>query len=147
MKISAGDDEIFIEYKRLEQDTGFLVHVCMTYENLRPYLKGFYLTLNEWRFDRDTEGWKLDVKHWKEVAEDWMDGDWHWEAARHAAKCKAGLGGEAPSQVRMVPQMIQDVEVLSMLFGHECPTKRLIRGVSLARVLYGFGDVSDGGWR
>lgn len=39
---------IWLDYKTLERDTGFLVHVMMTFENLWPYLKGFYLTMNGW---------------------------------------------------------------------------------------------------
>lgn len=40
--------EIWLDRKALEQHTGFLVHMFMSYENMRPYLKGFYLTLNGW---------------------------------------------------------------------------------------------------
>ena len=34
-----------INYKKLERDLGFLVHVSMTYEKIKPFLRGFYLTL------------------------------------------------------------------------------------------------------
>ena len=51
-----------LNYKELESDLGFLVHLAMTYQNFKPFLKGFYATLNEWRADRDEEGWKLSHK-------------------------------------------------------------------------------------
>jgi hypothetical protein len=75
-----------VDYKQLEKDTGFLVHVFMTYELLRPYLKGFYLTLNSWRFDRGDGGWKYDRRDWEDLAEEfWNDGE-RWEEARDDTK-------------------------------------------------------------
>jgi hypothetical protein len=140
------NDEILLDFKRLERDTGFLVHVCMTYENLRPYLKGFYLAMNEWRYDRDKEGWKLNKQEWEDIADDWMDGSWHWEAVKSEMKLGSGSRAETPNKVRMVPQMIQDVELLAELFKQERPSKRLIRGRGIARILYGFGDASGAGF-
>lgn len=128
VKNSRSKDEIRLDFKCLEQDTGFLVHVCMTYENLRPYLKGFYLAMNEWRFDRDREGWKMSKGQWGDIAEDWLDGAWDWEAGKREGTNSSGTKSEIPHEVRMVPQMVQDVEVLTALFGEEQPSKRLIRG-------------------
>ena len=51
-----------VNYKELESDLGFLVHLSMTYFNMKPFLKGFYSTLNGWRQDRDEKGWKLSFK-------------------------------------------------------------------------------------
>ena len=59
------DEELdlpWINFKQLERDLGFLVHVSMTYEKIKPFLRGFYLTLNSWRKGRDKEGWKLSNK-------------------------------------------------------------------------------------
>ena len=76
-------DQILIECRTLEQDTGFLVHVFMTYENLRPFLKGFYLSLNEWRYDRDAQGWKMGRTHWEDIAEElWEDPSTQYELAK-----------------------------------------------------------------
>jgi hypothetical protein len=139
-------ETVLLDYKRLEQDTGFLVHVFMTYENLRPYLKGFYLTLNEWRFDRDEEGWKVNKRRRKDAVDDWLYGEGHWELESPGITNQAGFTRAAPKHVRMVPQMERDVELLSMLFNQACPSKRLIRGVRIARILYGFGDASGAGF-
>ena len=46
-------------YKQLESDVGFLVHLAMTYDTIKLFLRGFYLTLNSWREGRDKDGWKL----------------------------------------------------------------------------------------
>jgi hypothetical protein len=138
-----------VDYKQLEKDTGFLVHVFMTYENLRPYLKGFYLTLNGWRFDRDEEGWKLGKKDWEDMAEElWQDRDL-WRDAFEDSKGKSQhiMSGEgAPIMVKVNSRFIRDIEVLQLMFKEERPSSRLIRGFSVARILYGFGDASGAGF-
>ena len=37
---------------------GFLLYVTRTYPSMVPYLKGIHLTLDSWRPQRDSEGWK-----------------------------------------------------------------------------------------
>jgi hypothetical protein len=79
-----GKGDVWLEKKTLERDVGFLVHVFMTYSNLRPFLKGFYLTLNGWRSDRNKEGWKRKASEMEEdtsfsdvdadTADTWEDG-------------------------------------------------------------------------
>jgi hypothetical protein len=137
-----------VNYKQLEKDTGFLVHVFMTYENLRPYLKGFYLTLNGWRFDRDDEGWKLGKKDWEAMAEELWDDRGMWKDACDNCKSATEHLGEsaAPTMVRVNTRFIHDIKVLNMMFKYERPSSRLIRGFSLARILYGFGDASGAGF-
>jgi hypothetical protein len=51
-----------------------------------------------------------------------------------------------PKQVKMLERMRRDVEVLNCLFNQEKPTRRLVRGNRVARVLYGFGDASGAGF-
>jgi hypothetical protein len=68
IECQADSQGILLDRKLLEQDVGFLVHICMTYENLRPFLKGFHLSLNSWRFDRHAKGWMLDRSDWEESA-------------------------------------------------------------------------------
>jgi hypothetical protein len=147
-KIKHGRDGegVWVSYKQLEQDTSFLVHVFMTYENLRPYLKGFYLTLNEWRFDRDAEGWKLGKRHWEDYAAELFGESRLWKEAKVSAKTEDDKLEVKPKVVTMMPQMIQDVEVLGAMFKQEIPSKRLIRGFSVARIMYGFGDASGAGF-
>ena len=49
-----------IHFKTTDRLVGFIVYVCQTYDQLKPYLKGIYLTLNKWRNGRDEEGWLTD---------------------------------------------------------------------------------------
>jgi hypothetical protein len=52
----ATEPESHLNYKELEQATGFLYHLSMSYEDLAPYLKGFYLSLHKHLPRRDTDG-------------------------------------------------------------------------------------------
>lgn len=136
-----------LNHKLLEQDTGFLVHVFMTYENLRPYLKGFYLTLNRWRYDRSEAGWKMGRLEWEEKAEEMLGSEKLWKEVREYQRVEdlqKGVG--APGEVRAVERLKEDVMVLNQMFQCDTPSLRLIRGYSLARILYGFGDASGAGF-
>jgi hypothetical protein len=48
-----------LAHKELLSDHGFLVYVTRTYPSMKPYLKGFHLTIEMWRGGQDAEGWKL----------------------------------------------------------------------------------------
>ena len=67
MKVVEDDNCKELDYKELERSVGFLCHVSRTYPIIFPYLKGFYNTLNNWRRDRDGDGWKLSRTAWMEL--------------------------------------------------------------------------------
>lgn len=56
-KLEKGEEEL--DHKELLSDRGFLVYVTRTYPAMVPYLKGFHLTIENWRGNRDSEGWKI----------------------------------------------------------------------------------------
>ena len=58
-EINAG--RLQLDFKKLQSDRGFLVYVTQAYPGMKPYLKGFHLSLETWRGGRDEEGWKVDV--------------------------------------------------------------------------------------
>ena len=60
-----GDTDL--DFKHLHSDRGFMVYVTQAYPGMKPYLKGFHLSLETWRGGRDSEGWKL-PKHQESVA-------------------------------------------------------------------------------
>jgi hypothetical protein len=60
----AKDPDADFGCKEMEQAIGFLYHLSMTYEELAPYLKGFYLALHYHLPRRDAEGWKTNKKQW-----------------------------------------------------------------------------------
>ena len=41
--------------KEQERHTGFLNHLTMTFDDMTPFLKGFYLTLHSWQPKRDAD--------------------------------------------------------------------------------------------
>lgn len=143
-KIIGEEGAMKVDYRQLEKDTGFLVHVFMTYEHLRPYLKGFYLTLNEWRYNRDSNGWTYGKKDWESFAEAcWEDGG-RWEEWMNDRKSEQTKS--APTKVRVVPRFVEDVLVLEAMFRSPTPSLRLVRGFHIAKVVYGFGDASGAGF-
>jgi len=75
----SADESWNVNRKELEKDIGFLMHVTMTYDNLIPYLKGFYLTLNLWRGQRNKEGWKKGLEDWKDMAGWLFNNPERWE--------------------------------------------------------------------
>lgn len=140
-------ESVWLDYKTLEKDTGFLVHVMMTYENLRPYLKGFYLTLNGWRYDRSVSGWKRKREDWMEQVEEEGRDPTRWEDYRAAeAYRQEEEGNKAPREVKAVAQLFNDVKILRGMFQNNAPAQRLIRGRKVGRIIYGFGDASGAGF-
>ncbi len=57
--IVAAEETVLLDYKKLRSDRGFMVYVTQAYPLLKPYLKGFHLSLETWRGGRDTEGWLI----------------------------------------------------------------------------------------
>ncbi len=48
-----------LDFKQLRSDRGFMVYVTQAYPGLKPYLKGFYLSLEMWRGGQDCKGWQI----------------------------------------------------------------------------------------
>lgn len=71
-RLEKGEKEL--DHKELLSDRGFCVHLCNSYPAMKPYLKGFHLTIEMWRGNRDAEGWKLPSRN-LEKDEDSDDGD------------------------------------------------------------------------
>ena len=52
------DSNALLDVKELMVDRGFLNYIARTYPTITTFLKGFHLTIDGWRRDRDNEGWK-----------------------------------------------------------------------------------------
>ena len=73
-RLVQGDKEL--DHKELMSDRGFCVHLCNSYPAMKPYLKGFHLTIEMWRGGRDEEGWKLPInKPSHQMGEEGLDFD------------------------------------------------------------------------
>ena len=123
--------------KDLEIDVGFLVHVSMTYPQMKPYLKCFYLTMNSWRPFRDSHGWKLSGRALRAYCE---------ASNTFDANSELSDDEDAPTFVRSVPDFRLYLRALSSLFNGDLPALRLVRGSSVNIVSYGFGDASGAGF-
>jgi hypothetical protein len=142
-----------LEFKRLQSDQGFMMYVTQSYPSLKPYLKGFYLSLDSWRGGRNLEGWKERERQISlqelidqansltsnEVKLQWLIGN---------------LPGAAPNQqgpssgfTQAVPHFQQDLTALLFLTQSEKPILRRMRSAKyMHTAFYGFGDALSGGF-
>ena len=63
--LSMSDELPMLDNKEIVSDIGFLIHLSMSYPNIKPFLRGFYITLNSWREGRDKEGWKISERSYQ----------------------------------------------------------------------------------
>ena len=131
------------KYKELESDVGFLVHLAMTYSNIKPFLKGLYSTLNGWRKDRDDQGWKMSQKAYDLFLQLGRKAGDTYEQVDFSTKTKED---PTPEFVNVVPLMVDHIRVLDAMFQSEQPTLLLKRGFSRFEAMYIFGDASGLGF-
>ena len=113
----------FIPLKLLESYRGSLVYVQRTYPVITPYLKGYHLTIDSWRHDRDQAGWRLPKSQP-------LKGDYP----------------AAPTQVFPVPRLLEDVRALLSLFDSPVPPTRFVRAKFIKTAIYGYADASESGF-
>ena len=100
-----------MELKDLEKKVGFLVHLAMTYPLMFPFLKGFYLTMNSWRNQRDQSGWKMSRRAYEAfLAESSSPG----QSYRNHFSEKEDE--DAPEFVTAVPLLREHIKALLELF-------------------------------
>jgi hypothetical protein len=127
-----------IPRKRLEQIRGFLNYVAQTYTWLRPYLIGLHMTIDGWRPNRDSEGWRLqpsmilvkedlDNEGSNDESDEWLE---------------INSGPECPTFVSAVPRLSGDIEAMQTLCSCEKPPQQRVRCRNVGRAYYGFGDAS-----
>ena len=138
------EGQVEVPFKQLESDRGFLVYVTSAYPAMKPYLKGFHLSLEMWRGGRDTEGWKLRVAAGQDCPQrnsnDPEDG--HLLEDKGVVRERGPASGLTP----VVPRFRTDLEALMFLTTSVTPAKRVIRRREIITVVYGFGDASSGGF-
>ena len=140
-----------LDRKALDKDRGFLIHIARTFPMMVPYLRRIHNTLESWRLGRDSEGWKYSASDWVEylgeMEDDFDSSDKN--VRRRWKEWKVNLvqrEQSTPNLVRAVEGLLNDVRALEQLFSSPVPTKRLMRGKKLMRVVYGFGDASGSGF-
>ena len=138
------EEKTEVPFKQLESDRGFLVYVANAYPCMRPYLKGFHLSLEMWRGGRDAEGWKLKPTPRVHVRPG-EDNEFELESTLEE---KGFVQERGPSSgfTPVVPRFRTDLEALLLLTASPSPVKRIVRRKELVTVVYGFGDASSGGF-
>ncbi|KAL7571308.1 hypothetical protein ACA910_007629 [Epithemia clementina (nom. ined.)] len=106
-------EQALIDRKALERTRGFLVYVTLTYSSMTPYLKGLHLMLESWREDRDPEGWRLTPAEWALITQQSDKGE--------DERC-SNSQENAPSLVRPVPRLSQDIEGVAGIDECSCQT-------------------------
>ena len=146
-RLESGD--VDLNHTELRSDKGFMVHVTQAYPGMKPYLKGFHLSMETWRGGRDIDGWKLppgaqiSQDDLESVEEDWveilLDGDQQEEPVIVPTAPESGT-------TRAVPRFAADLRALLELSDSDKPTPRVVRGKVVLTAYYGFGDASSGGF-
>jgi hypothetical protein len=113
--------------KDLEHRRGFLLYVTRTFPATVPYLKGFHLTIDGWRNNRNDEGRKYLAREVRELLEKGEEMDTPDDVAAHP-KVKA--------KARLVEC---DLPAMPRLFDLPSPPQRLVWAINVAEVYYGFG--------
>ena len=133
------EEEACITQKELESDVGFLIYVARTFSAMRPYLKGFHLTLHGWRQGRDDTGWKSILRDEELDKEDLLEDEEHFDL-------EYGHSIKEPTYVKPVPRLSKDVQALHALTESPTPPMRIVRPNQVRSVCYGFGDASGAGF-
>ena len=127
-----------VNRKQLEKDRGFMVHLAMVYPTFVPYLKGFHLTLETWRPDRDDAGWKLPANEWIRIQNHFLEKGEDPPSLLLDHK-------DAPTCVKIVPRLVDDLKALQVLLEDATPPLRVIRSKLLRSMGLSFVDASGTG--
>jgi hypothetical protein len=141
--------ETMLDYKKLLLDRGFLVYITQAYPSMKPYLKGFHLSLETWRGNCDAEGWKK--RNNSPMDNEWEKGtacsleDVKLQALCQDAGDLSSYCKEPPSgKMTVLPRFKQDLEALLLLTKSKHPTMRRMRSNLVVTAYYGFSNASSG---
>ena len=157
------------ETKHFLSGRGFMVCVSMTCDFVVPFLKGFHLTADAWRPDRDAQGWKFTNRNMSREGQQRRSAQAAAEFEELLAEALNGADDEddtifpierelddwdeigndhakvLPACLTPVPRMEFDLRALSKIFESDVPLvvpRALGKVVSLT---HGFGDASGEG--
>jgi hypothetical protein len=140
--------EVELCHADLISDRGFLVYATRTYPAMIPYLKGFHLTAEMWRGNRDAEGYRLKEESGDDATVDsgstlgsTEDAD---RVRHHLPWNERGDTKHAPATgtTQAVPRLEADLKALKILTNFDLPPLRVVRPFHSVHVYYGFGDAS-----
>ena len=131
-EVQKGED---FNHNKLDQVQGLLVYVSRTYPSMTPYLKGIYLTLDQFRGGRYEDIWNRTESELKEVQNN-----------PETQECQGSK--ISPSRVVCpVNRFSSDVHVLTILNKSQAPTLIHVCPKYIATAFYVFVGVSVSGYR
>jgi hypothetical protein len=146
-------------YPEFISKRGFLVHVTVTYQHLKPYMKGVHLTANSWRINRDSDGWPSCPTSDEDELEEEEEADFEDRVMWHLAEEQLGRtpswsediardGDESKVKfVDPVPRLRQDLEAMAQFLSLDTPVMIVLRPVrGVYNLAYGFVDASGEGF-
>jgi hypothetical protein len=145
------DGVLVLDHKELLSDRGFLIYVTRSYPGMVPYLKGFHLTIEMWRGNRDEDGWKLSSKALslqtdRDIHLGPIDDDEAELAYLMRRKVETTLRAPKDGKTPIAPRLLHDLRALKSLTSSPLPPLRIVRPAQVVQVLYGFGDASGKGF-
>jgi hypothetical protein len=126
-----------LKQKDLEQRTGFLNHLAMTFEDMSPFLKGFYLTFSSWRGKRDVVDWKMSNEVWMKCLVAQMENGNISEAEFDPLELRG-----CPVEVTASSRFGDNVRALAIMFVPDEVLEVNLRSKKIFTAMYGFGDAS-----
>jgi hypothetical protein len=138
-----------LDHKRLEQVRGFLQYVTQTYSGMAPYIIGFHLTIDGWRSNRLTTGWRK-KPGLAPPSSDGVDEEIAiMEAAMGPTQESLGLNSgilDPPKYVKALPRFLSDLKAMrSLMSAPTLPLKRA-RCSKVVTAIYSFVDASGRGF-
>ena len=116
----------------------------MTFEDMTPFLKGFYLSLNSWRPKRDANDWKMSDKLWMQCLVEKFESGSITELEFENELDGQGDRG-CPNEVTASIRLFDDVRALASMFDSPTAPQINLRSKEVVTVIYGFGDASGTG--
>ncbi len=121
--------------------------MTQAYPGLKPYLKGFHLSLETWQGGRDSEGWKGRTR---ETNDNTAHLDMQDVKRALLTKVTTGRmdsrGGPPGGFTLAVPRFREDLEALTILTQGERLAKRCVWSQQMLTAYYSFGDASLAGF-
>jgi hypothetical protein len=130
-----------LSHKGLEKDRGFLTHLAMTFPAIIPLLKRLHQTLDQWRLNREADGWACSEKEhreWLRVFHHTHEGDDEF--------IYDFMNAGAPPTVKPLPCFVDNLGGLVKIFSSRHPPVIILRPLAVFMIIYGFGDASGKGF-
>jgi hypothetical protein len=140
-------DSIQMEYKELEIERGFLVHLSISFKMLTHHLKGFHLALVSHSPHWTDDGWKVSDAEWMaylslKVENNILSRE---EADLLALKTKVHEPSDPPERIPLIQHLRDDIFSLREFFDLPIPPEIQARQQMIHMLRYCFADASGGG--